>query len=819
MSEPSPTVRPRAPHPGPRTLVSAAPRLLLVALLALAPALLMPTGPAIAQVTTSSAASTTSSGSSTSSASSASSALPTGTQPAVSSAGARASAPSAPRPAEPEATGGVSLDLIDGGAVTLEPGGRLTLKVRLTNRGTTAIEDPALELRVRTDRITDRRTLAQWQQQDAPDTYGVPATTEQGPATLDAGDSVELTLSVDADDLGFSTASYLWGARRLSVTATDADGALASLRSFTVWRPDDADAKIAGSVLLPLSASDPGASVTDPDAYASSAESGRLKDLEGLATRDDVDWMLDPALLDPPALSDSDDGSSSGSGSSGDATDGDDSGDDGDSAQTPPARFTTPDATKHLADTLASGAEGRDVIGLPYAQSDTVALEQAGTTDLSDALAARSEKAWEDAKIDPLGDAVVIPGEEASGEALSQAVTSGADMLVVPSSSLRDDPVGTVTPSSVGTFTAGDRTVPVLAPDPTLSDEVSQLRSGEDVQQVRQRILAETAVIASEQSSSQRQVLIAPQLGEDMDADAVASTLDALDDAPWMTQAPVSDLLDAAEGGHMVTDTGTEGDDLYALGDLDADDVRPSGPGDDGTWAHLPRARSRDEVDTGTLQSLQRSLRSMGAVAAVAEDDAPFSATRTLILTSTSTTLAKDHDEAAKRARTAQKDVASMREAIHVVPASGYNLVSDSAGVPITVTNDLDSPITVKVEVSTDRPIVRVGDPTTVEVPARQKKEVTVPIDAIANGTVTLTSTVRSEDGEELAAPVSVPLSVNPAWENWTTMVLVGAMGVLVVVGVLRARRTGSRRRAAAAELTDDGEGEAAGDAADEEGR
>ncbi|UQN28705.1 DUF6049 family protein [Brachybacterium kimchii] len=816
MSEPSPSVRPRAPLPGPRALATAAPRLLLVALIALAPALLMPTGPAIAQVTGSKSASASSQSASTGQTSS--------TRATASSASASSSSarPSAPQPAEPEATGGVSLDLVDGGDVALKPGGKLTLTVRLTNRGTTAIEDPALELRVRTDRVTDRRTLAQWQQQDGPDTYGVPATTEEGPASLDAGDSAEFTLSVDADDLGLSTASYLWGARRLSVTATDADGPLASLRSFTVWRPDDADAKIAGSVLLPLSASDPGAAVSDPDAYEASAESGRLKDLEGLAARDDVDWMLDPALLDPPALSDADAGDSSGSGSSGsdssaDAEDGDDAGDDGDSAQTPPARFTTPDATKHLADTLTSGAKDRDVIGLPYAQSDTIGLEQAGTTDLSDALAARSEKVWEDAHIDPLGEAVSIPGEEASGKTLSQAVTSGADLLVVPSSSLRADPVGTVTPSSVGTFTAGDRTVPVLAPDPTLSDEVSELRTGEDVQQVRQRILAETAVIASEQSSTQRQVLIAPQLGEDMDAGAVSSTLDALDDAPWMTQAPVSDLLDAAEGGDMVTDTGTEGDGLYALGELDADDVRPSGPGEDGTWAHLPRARSRDEVDTGTLQSLQRSLRSMSTVAAVAEDDAPFSATRTLILTTTSTTLAKDHDEASRRAKTAQKDVAAMREAIHVVPASGYNLVSDSAGVPITVTNDLDSPITVKVEVSTDRPIVRVGEPTTVEVPARQKKEVTVPIDAIANGTVTLTSTVRSEDGEELAAPVSVPLSVNPAWENWTTMVLVGAMGVLVVVGVLRARRTGSRRRAAAAELTDDGEGEAAGDAADEE--
>src|SRR5690625_5538117 len=46
--------------------------------------------------------------------------------------------------------------------------------------------------------------------------------------------------------------------------------------------------------------------------------------------------------------------------------------------------------------------------------------------------------------------------------------------------------------------------------------------------------------------------------------------------------------------------------------------------------------------------------------------------------------------------------------------------------------------------------------------------------------------------------PVEVPLTVNPAWENWTTMLVVIAMSLLVVVGVARARRTGAATRAPA---------------------
>src|SRR5699024_4658295 len=62
----------------------------------------------------------------------------------------------------------------------------------------------------------------------------------------------------------------------------------------------------------------------------------------------------------------------------------------------------------------------------------------------------------------------------------------------------------------------------------------------------------------------------------------------------------------------------------------------------------------------------------------------------------------------------------------------------------------------------------------------------------------TLTSSLTTEDGRSLTEPVEVPLTVNPAWENWTTMLVVIAMSLLVVVGVARARRTGAATRAPA---------------------
>ena len=77
-------------------------------------------------------------------------------------------------------------------------------------------------------------------------------------------------------------------------------------------------------------------------------------------------------------------------------------------------------------------------------------------------------------------------------------------------------------------------------------------------------------------------------------------------------------------------------------------------------------------------------------------------------------------------------------------------------------------------------------------VPAHSQVDAAVPVEAVANGTVTLTTVLTTQDGQQLTEPVDVPLTVNPAWENWTTLVdIVIAMGLLVVVGVARARRTG----------------------------
>src|SRR5699024_9026331 len=141
------------------------------------------------------------------------------------------------------------------------------------------------------------------------------------------------------------------------------------------------------------------------------------------------------------------------------------------------------------------------------AQADTVSLRDADAERLADVVRAHGEQAWEDAGIVPRAAAQRIDGPTADAGTLDSALATGGTAAIVPSSSLRRDPASSVTPSSVGVYSApgedgGD--LALLAPDPQLSDEFSHLTADSDAEQVRQRLLAETATIASEYTTAPR---------------------------------------------------------------------------------------------------------------------------------------------------------------------------------------------------------------------------------------------------------------------------------------------------------------------------
>src|SRR5699024_9696749 len=123
---------------------------------------------------------------------------------------------------------------------------------------------------------------------------------------------------------------------------------------------EQAEDSITQSVLLPVANQDASASITAPQEYAQSAQSGRLASLQQLALREEVDWWMDPALLDPPALpveTEEDEAEES-------ATT------DEEPTPQPVIDFAPDPAAAEIATALDEGVGERTMVSMPYARSD-----------------------------------------------------------------------------------------------------------------------------------------------------------------------------------------------------------------------------------------------------------------------------------------------------------------------------------------------------------------------------------------------------------------------------------------------------------------
>lgn len=726
-------------------------------------------------------------------------------------------------PADPAETP-LTLDLVSLTPVSVSSSSTVTAKVQVTNTSASAVAAPVMDLRVGAPRITSRGDLSAWENRTDVSASGtVRASSDAKTEDLAAGASRTFTVSVKADKLGLGDEDWLWGARRTALTVRSQGTDLATLRTFLVWRPSGATESVAQSVLLPVTADDPGQVATDPTAFAENAHRGRLSERLRLAERSDVDWLLDPALLDPPALatektaegvtepttapsaqpSETADASSTttpapSSSDTAAPTSSPTAATESDSSQSTATSvvYEPSSASEEVADTLKDRAGSRTVLTVPYARADLVSIRSAGLSNLPKVLEDSSAQALKDAGIESRGTVLSVRGEQATADSLAQARDAGADVLLTPSSSLREDPVGTIVPSSAAVLREKDSSTPVLAPDPVLSDQLGSITSAADGERVTQRMLAETAVIASEYTTADRQVLISPDASSGMDAEQAGAALDAMDQAPWIRSARTGDLLKAAESESWADGPEAKSG-LYAIGTIGAAAVHPSTRGTDGQWITAATAQTSPLLPAAPLRSAQRTAARTTALGSVMEDPAPTEQPRQAALSAASIVWRGDDGlRATGRADRAKALSDAVAGKITAVPASSYNLLASSSGVPITVTNDLSTPVTVDVVVSADANTVRLPEPSRrVTVPPQGQTQVRMPVEAVANGTVNLEVTLQAESGRELSPARSVRLTVNPSWENWTTMALVVAMGVLVVIGVLRARRTGSSRR------------------------
>lgn len=126
---------------------------------------------------------------------------------------------------------------------------------------------------------------------------------------------------------------------------------------------------------------------------------------------------------------------------------------------------------------------------------------------------------------------------------------------------------------------------------------------------------------------------------------------------------------------------------------------------------------------------------------------------------------------------------------VFIVPGSDINMVSRESKVPVSVQNDYDRPVRIRVHAQTTNASLNVQDYVSLTVPANSRKDALVPVTAIASGSFTVKVWVTTFTDLRLGSTTEIKLTANPDIELFLLFGFAGLILILLALGVIRMRR------------------------------
>ncbi|WP_411701039.1 DUF6049 family protein [Conyzicola sp.] len=250
-------------------------------------------------------------------------------------------------------------------------------------------------------------------------------------------------------------------------------------------------------------------------------------------------------------------------------------------------------------------------------------------------------------------------------------------------------------------------------------------------------------------------------------ADRLRSTLATIDALPSSDLASFTSVLDSAPGEGTITD-------------------QPQSP-DRVSGAH----------------TLLNTEASDAAFASVAENPELITGERRLRMLATMSNAWYSYPGGWSSALTLfESESVALHDSVRVVQSSPITLIADRGSLYITVTNELNQPVNVNIEVTAPTPLLAIEQasvPVTIE-PESQKRAA-VPAQSLSNGSAVISIAISSPSGVVIGTPTTVSINVYAGWETPITV----ALGIFVVAvfgfGIARliVRRRRARREAVAA--------------------
>ena len=430
-----------------------------------------------------------------------------------------------------------------------------------------------------------------------------------------------------------------------------------------------------------------------------------------------------------------------------------------------------------LAD-LRSAAGHGEVLALPYADPDVVAADRGGLgSEVQVALHSGQSLVADSLSVSPL-DYVWPPSGVLDDKTLDLLFAAGVGTVVLNSSSL---PIlggpPSETPSANTVVRGRDSNLDALLIDDGLSAVVNTGVTDPSLQPLAvQRFLAETLMIQAELPSDQRTIVVAPDRRWAPDPSYAKALLSDTGRVPWIQ--PVS-LSDAANS--PVYTKVTRGPLSYPAV-ARAQELSPT---------YLARVRATKS----RADSFAAILLPFGAPTARAFDDA--------VLRALSSAWRDDRTEGTHALQSVRVALAATMGKVRIAsaPNSFVTLTSHSGTVPVTVSNELDSPVHVVVGISSQHLKLSGRGRTAEVIPAHRAIPIDVRAAAQTAGVFPLDVTLYTPSGQTYQ---KVKLYVrSTAYGAVTIAITGGATGVLLLAVLVRlTRRALAARRATRAQLT-----------------
>ncbi|WP_182171879.1 DUF6049 family protein [Flaviflexus equikiangi] len=426
------------------------------------------------------------------------------------------------------------------------------------------------------------------------------------------------------------------------------------------------------------------------------------------------------------------------------------------------AALDTVDLTQESLSAFTDG-DGHELIMLPALDADLSAW--AGTGEdlffLSHvAQAEQSRQVLSGRNIPARSDVLYTPGSVTASVA-ELGIAHGSNLLVVPRSDVPAVEEPNWTPSAHALLDdVGTEAVLV-------DDELSALLAGEsELTELdrRQTLLALTAVHYRERPNDHRPLVLSLPRGDDLAVTVsdVNAMLDVLDDTSWLAGVTLSDIEELPF-------------DPFAREDLS------SGRSD--TSALTP----------ALIDSLTTAGDAIVAIGDLTSHPLLFEdAASTTYRIAGSWSWTAGPGELSNRVGSVQALSGSLTSALKVQSSSTINLISQASEFPVHITSTLPLPIEVEVDVvSEDRRLQFEVVTTTLQ--PNTTTTIGIPVKAVGSGNVRTQVDIVGPDGSVLGTGAEIDIRVRADWENVGTAILAGLVLLVLIIGVIRSARRGTR--------------------------